>query len=204
MITRLFYSVIFLILSSGLIFAQSNGFSDWVDPNYDYSCTACGGQSLAKAGSAPSSINEVVIIAVDSCSYGESVLPPWFDESMSRLHDFFDQATFGHCNYQCVVLKKDANHAFIMPKYALPSCNGTCEHIHLLSNVRNVIQQADAIYNFADYDYDNDGIVYVHFTSIGPRSGGVVANCLTYTTNDVGSGGNKIRIVVNKQSRGAK
>lgn len=66
----------------------------------------------------------------------------------------------------------------------------------------NVIQQADAIYDFSQYDYNGDNIVPVHFTSIGPKSGGVSGNCLTVTTNDWGNGA-YIKVQVVQQTRGS-
>ncbi|MFZ5949051.1 MAG: hypothetical protein ACOYU5_13955 [Stygiobacter sp.] len=62
---------------------------------------------------------------------------------------------------------------------------------------------ADSIYNFNNYDFDGNGIVYVHFCSIGPSSGGVVGSCFTYPTNDYTSLGQRIYVYVNKQTRGS-
>ncbi len=100
------------------------------------------------------------------------------------------------------VLKKDATHAFTMPTYALPKFDGTCEHVHLLSNIQAVLQEADNIYDFRNYDYDNDGIVYVTFSSIGPSSGGVVGYCMSYTSNDIRLDGSHVQLIVKRQIRG--
>jgi hypothetical protein len=67
-----------------------------------------------------------------------------------------------------------------------------------------VLQAADAIYNFNDYDFDGNGTVNIHFCSIGPWSGGVTGgSCVTYTSNDYTPSGVRIVVYVTKQTRGA-
>jgi M6 family metalloprotease-like protein len=67
----------------------------------------------------------------------------------------------------------------------------------------DVIEQADAIYDFSLLDFNNDNIVPVHFTSIGPKSGGVSGFCLEVTTNDIGVGGGNVKVRVVQQTRGS-
>lgn len=122
----------------------------------------------------------------------------------SSLHEFFDYATFGSFNYQMVVLKLDATHAFSMPTAYIPPFSRDCEHVHSISNMRNVLQQADAIYNFADYDSDLNGIVYICFASMGLGSGGYAgSSCLYYLTDDYNASGQRITVSVITQIRGS-
>lgn len=138
---------------------------------------------------------EIVFIAVDCDS--PTVLKDWYNQEMNRLHDFFYQATFGYFRYDNIVLKKDENNAFMMPNPYEPPFSHDCEHVHSVANMQAVLQEADDLYDYSAYDFDNDGKVYVHFTSIGPKSGGIVSSCLTYQSDD------GVDVVVNKQSRGS-
>ena len=44
-------------------------------------------------------LHEVVIVAIDSCDYNTSMLPVWFTQNYTKVHDFFYAATFGNFNY---------------------------------------------------------------------------------------------------------
>lgn len=154
----------------------------------------------ANAMATRGSLTEIFIVAVDSGA--STQIPSWYNTVIGDLQDFFYQATFGNLNYNAIVLKKDANHAFEMPEYYLPF-HGGCEHVHKETNVEAVIDSADKIYNFNDYDFDSDGQVEIHFTSIGPGSGGIGGACWTFTTNDTDSYGNYIDVVISAQSRGS-
>lgn len=150
--------------------------------------------------------HELVVVAIDSCSYSQSELPGWFNQNYTKVHDFFDAATFGNFNYAINWLTKDATHAFIMPRSNIPKFDASCEHVHSQANVLAVLSQADALYDFNNYDYDNDGYIDVHFTSIniiGSHNGGVTGCALcSYTTNDTNNSGNHIILRVNRQTRG--
>jgi len=193
-----FFILLFALLLTRPIFAQSIQFSDWVDPDLQNQ------QPLTQITSLNSTTyHDIVVIATD---YGENtLLPSWFNDLMggTALHDFFYAATFGNFNYDFYLLKADATHAFEMPTPYTPPFDGTCQHVHLLSNITAVLQAADDIYNFQNYDFDSDGVVYVHFASIGLHSGGVVSQCLTYTSDDTMPDGTHIIIKVRRQTRGS-
>lgn len=156
--------------------------------------------------STPTIFHELVVVAIDSCDYSTSTLPAWFTSNYTKVHDFFNAATFGNFNYAVNWLTKDATHAYIMPRSNVPKFDGSCEHVHSQSNILAVLADVDAQTNFADYDYDNDGIVSVHFTSInitGTHNGGVTGGtCFTYTSNDYNSNGTRIVVHVDRQTRG--
>ncbi len=138
---------------------------------------------------------EVVIFAVDKDS--PTQLPGWFYPLFDELPVFFWEATFNKFEYQPIVLTKDSQTAFEMPTPYVTTFPGGCEHVHLKSNMENVLQQADNIYDFSLFDFNGDGKVYVHFTSLGPRGGGVSGTCLTYNSVD------NVQVIVYQQSRGS-
>jgi M6 family metalloprotease-like protein len=185
-----------LLFTGFKIYPQSLEFSCWTDESESIVLP-----EVQDAIANSSTYNEVTIIAKD---YGTSPqLPPWYDEVINALPIFFSDGTFGNFNFNAVVLKADEvlNHAFIFPEPYEP-WHYNCWHVHKRENMINVIQQADAIYNFSLYDYNGDNIVPVHFTSIGPKGGGVSGNCLEVITNDWGNGA-YIRVQVVQQTRGS-
>ncbi len=100
---------------------------------------------------------EVVIIAVDHGS--NTTLPNWYDESIQKIEDYLYQSTFGHFEYESIVLKQDNTHAFEMPYDYTPPFSGDCEHVHSKDNMRAVLQMANNIYDFSTYDFDGDGCI---------------------------------------------
>lgn len=159
--------------------------------------------------SAPATRHEVVIVAIDNCSYDQSLIPEWFNQNYAKVHEFFATATFDNFNYAVDWLTKDTTHAFIMPNPNIPKFDGSCEHVHSLANIRGVLADVDNIYDFNDYDYDNDGTVSVHFTSINinvgtTHNGGITGvTCFTYISKDISrSKGTPIIIHVDRQTRG--
>lgn len=194
---KIFLMTAILLFTGSKIYPQSLEFSCWTDETESIVVP-----EVQDAINSNSTYNEVVIIAKD---YGTNPqLPAWFDEIINGLRVFFSDGTFGNFIFNAQVLKADEilNYAFIFPEPYVPPFLGGCEHVHKISNMINVIQQADAIYDFSQYDYNGDNIVPVHFTSIGPKSGGVSGNCLTVTTNDWGNGA-YIKVQVVQQTRGS-
>lgn len=192
---NLLFSLI-LFFNGSHIHSQSLEFSCWTEESESIVLP-----EVQDAINSHSTYNEVVIIAKD---YGTSPqLPMWFDEVINGLPVFFSEGTFGNFIFNAEVLKADEilNHAFIFPEPYEPF-HYNCWHVHKRENMIAVIQQADAIYDFSQYDYNGDNIVPVHFTSIGPLSGGVSLNCLEVTTNDWGNGA-YIKVQVVQQTRGS-
>lgn len=185
------FCVIFFLISVRL-FAQN--FSDIVhiSSKYQPAKNLNGIMTLAQE-----TIREVVIIAMDPGS--GCVLPSWFD-SLFELHlpQYFSESTHGNFIYQPTVLKRDATHAYEM--LTVPP-----QHSHTATNMNYVFQTADVNVNFALYDWNGDGIVEVHFTSIGPGNLGVAypggGYSYEYITNDQGNNG-FIKLRVNHESRG--
>jgi M6 family metalloprotease-like protein len=188
--------ILILIFTGSYIYSQSLEFSCWTDESESIVVP-----EVQDAINSSSTYNEVVIIAKD---YGTSPqLPAWFDEIINGLPVFFSDGTFGNFIFNAEVLKADEilNYAFIFPEPYEPY-HYNCWHVHKRENMIDVIQQADAIYDFSLYDYNGDNIVPVHFASIGLKSGGVSGNCLTVTTNDWGNGA-YIEVQVVQQTRGS-
>jgi|GEM_PF-2603945 len=193
---RLFSLVICWFSISTVLEAQSVKFSDVIIDGYQNSQTL--NKNLTKTNT--TTIRELVIIAVDS-SATSTILPPWFDNLLSmEIPAFFVAATFSHYNFEILVLKKDSAHAFRMP-YDFTPYHGDCEHVHSAENVFAVLASADSIYDFKNYANVN-GVVEIHFCSIGEHNGGVAGNCFNFLTNDTTALGQRITIHVTKQTRG--
>jgi len=186
-----------LLLLSVSVYCQQFEFSEYVDTNLFHSVNV----GVNSAIQNNSTYNEIVLVAMDNGV--NTTLPSWFYDGMNQLHGFFNDATFGNLNYQYTILKKDSTHAFEMPFPDTVTFSGDCDHVHSIRNIYGVLAKADSVYNFRDFDTDNDNIVYVNFTSIGPKSGGVVYDCIDYLSNDTDSYGQRIHVRVRRQSRGS-
>lgn len=187
-----------LFLFQYFILAQEKVFTDFVSQQNSGNS---GSKSLLRT---PQILNEVMIIAVDKGA--TTLLDPWINNDLNnnRIGAFFNGATFGHMQYNATVLRRDATHAFEMPFANTPANSADCEHVHSIQNLKAVLAEADGLYNFNDYDTDGDGIVKIHFTSLGPGDGGVVIDgCAETTSNDTSDVTHQlIKLIVNKQSRG--
>ncbi|MGK9370169.1 hypothetical protein ACSSWA_14825, partial [Melioribacter sp. Ez-97] len=190
LVTMLFFS----------ISSYSQNFSDIV--NLDYNSRAKNvvkgtSNSLLMTLTPPDTIKEIVIISMDpgtGCN-----LPSWFNGlfSYDLLH-YFNESTLNNYIYSPIVIRRDATHAFELE--SVPS-----GHDHGATNIDSVLFKADSIVNFAEYDWNNDRIVEVHFTSIGPGNWGVVGNVHNYTSRDsviVAGVKRPIIVRVDHQSRG--
>ncbi len=113
-----------------------------------------------------------------------SLLPPDFLTVDARFTDYFQRATFGNYNVQIAgILRQDATHAFV----SNVPYDGTSFIVQAAFAI-DIFQQADVIYNFSDYDYDDDGFVdFVMFTFLnysGIRGTVGLPNNNIFTTND--------------------
>ncbi|KAF0151765.1 MAG: hypothetical protein FD143_1629 [Ignavibacteria bacterium] len=108
-------------------------------------------------------LKQVVILARDPGS--TITIPSWFTASFTspygKIIQYFKQSTLDKCNYEPIVLTADATHGYEMTTTPIPA-----NHEHGEQNLRNILSQIDVSKNFADYDYDNDGIVDVCFVSL--------------------------------------
>lgn len=141
---KIFLMTAILLFTGSKIYPQSLEFSCWTDETESIVVP-----EVQDAINSNSTYNEVVIIAKD---YGTNPqLPAWFDEIINGLRVFFSDGTFGNFIFNAQVLKADEilNYAFIFPEPYVPPFLGGCEHVHKISNMINVIQQADAIYDFS-------------------------------------------------------
>ncbi len=190
---RKILAVVFFSILTGIVQPQSNSFNCYVPPGYKSSFVQ---QQTAKqtAQSITSVIplSEVIIVAKD---YGSTPdLPPWFDPVVADLPNYFSQATFGNYSYSATVLKDDNVRAYIMPTPYNPltqsdPTNPCAENGHVFkqSNILNVLQQADADHNFANYAVTSDTVI-VHFVSVeGITNRGTVCS-VEYISNDLKNG----------------
>ena len=188
--------ILILVLLTSIVFAQDNNFSCYYD-------TLMPNETLSKIEQAikeRTTYREVIILAKD---YGSTnTIPGWFNNILTQLPTFFADATFNNFMFSFDLIT-DNGAAFIMPQPYNITFNGTCEHVHKESNVQFVIEEADGIWDFNEFDYDHDGYVDVHFVSIGSFSGGVGNTCWTFLTNDLDPYGNRIRVRITKQTRGS-
>ena len=163
------------------------------------------------SGSGPTVINEVVIFAVD---FGETskAIEPWFYDYMnSFVPGFFEASTAENYTISVDILEAPGGLGYEMPVYHEPTwdgCYGAGDdvgHVHLQSNILDVLNQADADYNFGLYDYNGDGVVNVHFISLakipGTGSGGILCST-SYISSDY-VGGNPIEVRVVRETRGS-
>lgn len=189
---------IMLVFSINL---YSQNFSDIV--NLDYNSRAKNivkgnSNSLLMTLTPPDTIKEIVIISMDPGSGCN--LPPWYSDLLNiYLPSYFNESTLNNYVYNPIVIKRDATHAFELT--SVPS-----GHDHGATNINDVLYVADVTngVNFALYDWNHDGIVNVHFTSIGSGNWGVVGNVHDYLTNDyevIGGVNTQVTVRVDHQSR---
>ncbi len=181
------------------VFGQNELFNDVVTQ------TQIHAQRIYRTGGLPEEIREIVIIAVDSNA--NSTLPSWVNNWLTYDEEYITASTFNKYKLDITLLIDTANKAFRMPRYYLPLFNsgvGTASepegHVHDYRNIIAVLQHADSLFNFINYDFDGDYIVPIHFISIGPKSGGITGE-IEFLTNDYDRDGNQIKIIVNRQSR---
>ncbi|MBU0558069.1 MAG: T9SS type A sorting domain-containing protein, partial [Bacteroidetes bacterium] len=186
--------ILFLFLFVGVYFAQQteqiNSVSITTGGSYD---------DILAAIATSSTYHEVLIFAVDS-NASSTVIPTWFNQIIDDVPIFFSKATFGDLYYDLTLITNSGN-AF---KFAYPDTvtfSGGCDHVHSYRNVESVIDSADNVVDFKDYDYNNDDKVYIHFISNGPKSGGVVGCSWSFLTSDYGTSG-YIRVYIKAQTRG--
>lgn len=153
------------------------------------------------------STNMAIILCVEKGQPKEISLQFFINDLKQNIPDYFDKATFGNYDVNITdVLVKDIDSSagyatlFELPDtvYLYPPigpCFVVCPEM-----VTNILDQADSIYNFNDFDSDSDGIVdYVAFMLIRYRGGwstGTVGLSINsfYTTNDSTPSGVPIRI----------
>jgi len=191
-----FLMIIFLFITN----LYSQNFSDIV--NLDYNSRAKNvikgsTNQLLRTLTPPDTIKEIVIISMDPGSGCN--LPSWYNDLLNvYLPSYFSESTLENYVYNPIVFRRDATHAFELE--TVPST-----HDHGQTNIDSVLFKADRNVNFAQYDWNNDRIVQVHFTSIGPGNWGVVGNTHDYTSRDsvlVGGIKRPIIVRVDHQSRG--
>ncbi|MFZ0456079.1 MAG: T9SS type A sorting domain-containing protein [Ignavibacteriaceae bacterium] len=111
--------------------------------------------------------NMAVIICVEKDQSTELDLDDFINAIQDQIPNFFEQATFGnyHVNVINILVKSidylnRKSYAFELPDtiVAKPSTFDTSYCVRPWM-VKNILKQADSIYNFADYDSDGDGIV---------------------------------------------
>jgi M6 family metalloprotease-like protein len=141
---------------------------------------------VASAGSQPSvqltgTLRPIIIYCVN---VGErDSIPGDILNAGQLISDYFERATFGNYHVQVAgVLRRDAIHAFVT---RVPD-DGS-DFIVQAGFVRDILQQADALYDFSQYDQDGDGFVdYVMFTYLNYSERGTVGLSINdiFTTND--------------------
>ncbi len=127
-------------------------------------------------------LHAIIIYCVDVGQ--NSLLPPNFLTVDSLFQDYFDRATFNNYHVQIAgILGQDSTHAFVsrvphnFQYFICPPEFAT-----------DILQQADALYDFSQYDFDGDGYVdFLLFTFLnyaGIRGTVGLPNGDIFTTND--------------------
>ncbi len=159
--------------------------------------------------------NMAVIICVEKDQSTELDLDDFINAIQDQIPNFFEQATFGNYHVNVInILVKSIDYlnrkayAFELPDtiVAKPSTFDTSYCVRPWM-VKNILKQADSIYNFADYDSDGDGIVdfcmfqVARFRIYANDGTGAVGTGTTglsidsyYTTDDTLPNGTHIRI----------
>jgi M6 family metalloprotease-like protein len=113
----------------------------------------------------------------------DSLIPPQLLNVGQYVSDYFQRATFGNFSVQIAgVLRKDATHAFVS---RVPY--NWADFIVQADFATDILQQADDLYDFSQFDFDGDGFVdFVIFTFLNYSSRGTVGlpNEAIFTTND--------------------
>ena len=142
-------------------------------------------------------LRPVIIYCVDVGQ--DSVLPADFLTVGSFFSDYFYRATFGNLNVQLAgILRKDATHAFVS---RIPHDWLNPPYICTPEFATDIFQQADAIYDFGQYDNDGpdgdpnsgdddgyvDFVMFSYLNYAGMRGTVGLPNNTVYITNDADS-----------------
>ncbi|MDG7000409.1 MAG: right-handed parallel beta-helix repeat-containing protein, partial [Nitrososphaerota archaeon] len=133
--------------------------------------------------------NMVVVLCVEQGQSDAIPVFPVINNIRGRIPDYFSKATFGHWTVNVLDVLVASSDGITAHAFVLPGLIGSDQFIPNVY-VANVLGQADAIYNFANYDIDHDGVVdYVAFICYRQTTGtsrGTVGLPINdyYTTND--------------------
>lgn len=151
--------------------------------------------------------NLAILLCVEQGQNREIPLTSFVNQLKDRIPDFFDKTTNGNYDVNVIDVLVDSvdtgnNKAFAyeLPGLLVPKPPTDTNFVAPPWMVRNALAKADADYNFANFDSDNNGIVdFLAFFVIKFASGysnGTVGLSINsyYTTNDPYPGGGNIRI----------
>ncbi len=141
--------------------------------------------------------NMVILFCVEQGQSDE--IPMTVVSSIRRnIPSYFGKATFNNWNVNVLDVLVSSSDATTAHAFVLPGLIGSDVMVPA-SYVSNVLGQADVIYNFVNYDIDQDGIVdylaflvYRHTTGVNRGTVGLSINDY-YTTNDY-ENGTQVRI----------
>ena len=154
-------------------------------------------------------VNMTIILCVEKGQTKEVSVQYYMNKMKEDIEDYFEKVTFGnyHVNVLDILVESIDEPAGIATLFELsntlvmkPSVNSG-DFVCSAALCTDILDQADAIYDFSNYDLDNDGYVdYVAFiiTRMNPANAiqgapGLPINS-TYTTNDFTSGGIPVKI----------
>jgi len=186
--------IISLFLINSTLFAQ---FASTINCYDEVTANNVSYTNIQTAITSSTPYDEVIIIARDSGA--TPTIPAWFTNIINDAPVYYSKATFGNLDYN-IHLLTDGTDAFSFAFGDTVLWSAGWDHVHSQRNVFDVLTQADAIYDYKDFDFDGDDIVRIHFMSIGPKSGGVGQDTWTYTSADSGTAG-LIDVVVKAQTR---
>ena len=149
--------VSFLLLA---IFTFGMSYSQTIGP---FECLLEEPAGMAKTSSLyyflyPDSVKATILYCADSAQ--NNLLPNYFGELPGKIEDFFVRTSHGRFKLNIVqTLKRDATHAFRGTVRGIPDPPPDDMYLCLSSFIRNILTQADSLYDFGQLDNDGpDGI----------------------------------------------
>lgn len=147
------------LLICGELPAQTDypGFQCYIEPSEE------GTRSLSVLTSPfTGTTNMAILLCVEKDQLTGLSRQLFVDYLRSFIPDYFARATFNnyHVNVVDILVKDqtaDSAHAFELPGTLVPYPNPGPDFVVPPWMVRDVLSQADAIYDFGNYDGDNDG-----------------------------------------------
>lgn len=205
---KILISIVFVLYYPSIIQAQIDtlGFQCYYLGDSSYS----GGQQGFTKMLTTGSINMAIILCVEKGQKSDVPLS-FLSDLQNYIPDYFDKATFNNylVNIPYILVKStdvlaDTAGLFVLPDTVIrePHSPGTPDTSLVVRPqlVRNVLDQADSLYDFNDFDSDGDGIVdFLAFMCVRFRLGygkgttGLSINSYYYT-NDTSASGSIIRI----------
>ncbi len=171
---KVFYQICIAVLFLVVLFAPSSA-----QQKIECSVTASGPPTVPMV---TGTLRPIVIYCVN---VGEnSVILPQLLQVDTLLSDYFERATFGNYHVQmAAILRQDSTHAFV----SRVSYDGT-SFIVQANFARDILQQADSLYDFSQFDANADGfvdyVIFVFLNYAGFRGTVGLPNDEVFTTHD--------------------